>query len=73
MANTSGHGGERKECIPGIECSVTNCAYNGEKRNCFADKINVGPVNAEHEDETKCATFKCKFPESSSHSSQAFL
>lgn len=57
----SGHASEGKQFIPGIECNVTNCAYNDEKHNCFASKINVGGSSqARHEDETKCSTFECK-------------
>lgn len=51
---------KKVEYIPGIECTVTNCLYNDEKRNCYAHKIQVNPMHAETEDDTKCATFKQK-------------
>lgn len=48
------------EQIDGIECTVTNCIYNDNKRNCYARKIQVGPMHAETDDDTKCATFRQK-------------
>jgi Domain of Unknown Function (DUF1540). len=51
---------KKKEYIPGVECSVANCQYNDEKRNCYAQKIEVSPMNAQEDDDTKCATFRQK-------------
>lgn len=53
---------EKKEYIPGIHCEVTNCAYNDQKYNCYAQEIEVGKMQAEakKEDDTKCSTFHQK-------------
>jgi hypothetical protein len=51
---------QKNDVISGIECTVTNCQYNDNKKNCYASKINVGPMHAETDDDTKCATFKQK-------------
>lgn len=51
---------KKKEYIPGIECSVTNCLYNDDKRNCYAQKIQVSPMHAKDDDDTKCDTFEQK-------------
>ena len=56
----SDHKTKKVEYIPGIECTVTNCLYNDEKKNCYAKKIAVAPMNAKNEDDTKCATFTQK-------------
>lgn len=48
------------EYIPGIECDVTDCVYNDEKHNCYAEKIKVGPLHASSKRDTECATFEQK-------------
>ena len=60
MTNNTDRKTEKKAYIPGIECTVTNCLFNDDKRNCYASKIQVGPMNAHSDDQTKCATFKKK-------------
>lgn len=60
MSEYSDRKTEKIDCIPGIECTVTNCIYNDNKKNCYANKIQVGPMHAEREEETECATFKQK-------------
>lgn len=42
----------------GIVCDVTKCMYNDKNSNCTAEKIQVGPENAQSKTETACATFE---------------
>lgn len=51
---------ETPKPIPGISCSVTNCAYHSGQTQCVARKIAVGPSNATACTDTICATFKLK-------------
>lgn len=60
MTENSDRKTKKKEYIPGIECTVTNCLYNDDKRNCYAEKIQVAPMHAETDDDTKCSTFRQK-------------
>lgn len=60
MGDYSDRKTEKIEYIPGVECSVTNCIYNDDKRNCYAQKIKVSPMNAKTSEDTECATFKQK-------------
>jgi len=47
------------ECLDGVTCSVNTCTYN-EAKKCMAEKIHVGPRNAETVDTTDCNTFEPK-------------
>lgn len=47
-----------KEINHGIDCKVTNCKYNENKKYCTAKQICVGPSFASCSSETVCATFK---------------
>ena len=49
------------DIIRGIKCSFSNCAYHTADDQCGAGHINVGPSNAQVENDTKCATFEAKF------------
>lgn len=60
MTNNSDRKTIKKEYIPGIRCTVANCIYNDDKQNCYAQNIEVGPMHAAKDDDTKCATFKTK-------------
>lgn len=60
MINNSDRKTEKKQYIPQIRCTVTNCIYNDERKNCYAAHIDVGPMHAEKDDDTKCSTFKQK-------------
>lgn len=51
---------QKDDLIPGVECTVTNCQFNDNKKYCYASKIAVGPMHAEKDDDTKCSTFKQK-------------
>lgn len=48
-----------KNVINGIKCSVTDCAYNTDKK-CTAGEIHVGPQSATTTSETDCETFKLR-------------
>jgi hypothetical protein len=58
MNDRTGKKSVKKDCLPGVHCDVSNCTYNDEQCNCYADKINVGPTHAENTSDTICATFK---------------
>ena len=47
------------DCLDGVTCSVNTCTYN-EAKKCMAEKIHVGPRNAETVDTTDCNTFEPK-------------
>ncbi len=53
-------GGERNKCIKGITCDVKSCVYHGNKTDCYAGEICVGPSDAKCSANTVCATFKPK-------------
>lgn len=46
-------------CLDGVSCSVNTCTYNDAKK-CMAEKIQVGPVNADSKSTTDCNTFEAK-------------
>ena len=46
--------------IKGIVCDVKNCVYHGNKTDCYAGEICVGPSDAKCSANTVCATFKPK-------------
>ena len=52
------HNDVKIDCNPGIRCDVSNCIYNDKHKNCYADKITVGPTHANNEKDTLCSTFK---------------
>ncbi len=53
---------EKKEQKPikGIVCDACHCAYHGEKNECCAKEIAVGPQSACCSTDTVCTTFKPK-------------
>ena len=47
--------------IKGITCDVQHCKYHdGEKNQCMAGHISVGPCDASCSSDTVCATFRPK-------------
>ena len=46
--------------IPGVNCTVTNCSHHDGLTKCTAQRIHVGPINADSKDETICDTFAQK-------------
>lgn len=44
----------------GIKCVVNTCEYYMSGDHCSAEKIMVEPRNANHSDDTDCATFAPK-------------
>lgn len=44
----------------GIVCDVKNCKYHVDGCYCSAEKISVGPGNAQCGADTLCVTFKEK-------------
>ena len=47
------------ECLDGVSCTVNTCTYNDAKK-CMAEKIHVGPINADSKNTTDCNTFETK-------------
>jgi hypothetical protein len=48
-----------KECLPGIDCTVTSCVYNISKK-CSADSILVSSKSDEHSEYADCVTYEEK-------------
>jgi hypothetical protein len=48
-----------KECIPGVDCTVTSCYYNQSKK-CAADHILVSSKSDEYSEYADCVTYKPK-------------
>lgn len=58
MTGKSGKPAKKPECIPGIQCDVSNCVYHEQNGTCHAENIQVGPSHATECRETQCATFE---------------
>lgn len=50
----------KKDVNSGISCDVRSCVYHDGCCYCTADRISVGPSDANTSAETLCATFKHK-------------
>ena len=55
LNNTVGVGDHKNK---GVKCDVKNCVYHDGKKNCSAEKIDIGPTFAVSSNDTICATFK---------------
>lgn len=58
MTGNSGKPAKKPECLPGIQCDVTNCTYHEPNGKCHAESIQVGPTHASACRDTQCATFE---------------
>ncbi|MCK9478267.1 MAG: DUF1540 domain-containing protein [Firmicutes bacterium] len=46
-----------KECLPGIDCTVTTCAYNSSQK-CTADRILISSKSDDFFEFADCITYK---------------
>ena len=46
------------ETLPGVDCTVKECAYHTENNKCSADCIKVNGNDSKTSCDTECETFK---------------